>query len=90
MSSYKIASDDLEGDASASEHTMASRQNARLDEKEQSKVDGGENGDDGQQQPVGFWDKGLGKTRLKVFGLWARTSKSITLPVLVDSITLMT
>ena len=83
MSKYKIASDDLEGEnASASDHTLGSRQNGRLDEEKQSEADGGESGDHGPQQPVGFWDKGLSKTRLKVFGLWARTSKIQPCPCL--------
>lgn len=38
--------------------------------------DGGEKGEsNGPPQPVGFWDKSLNKTRLQVFGLWARTSQ---------------
>lgn len=38
-------------------------------------IDGGEKGNDSSPpRPVGFWDKSLSKTRLQVYGLWARTS----------------
>ncbi|MCJ1472354.1 hypothetical protein MMC13_001001 [Lambiella insularis] len=43
------------------------------DEEKQSKADGGESGDDGPSQPVGFWHPDLSKLRLKVFGQWLRT-----------------
>ena len=38
--------------------------------------DDGEKGDEsGPPHPVGFWSPKLRKTRLHVFGLWARTSE---------------
>ena len=91
MSNYKIASDDLEGeDASASDHTLGSPHNGHLDEEKPSRADGGESGGHSPQRLVGFWDKGLSKTRLKVFGLWARTSKTTILPIFTGSGMLMT
>lgn len=46
------------------------------DVKRENNADGGETGNmKGPPQPVGFWDKSLSKTRLQVFGLWARTSQ---------------
>ena len=42
-----------------------------------SHLDGGEKGgDEGPPKPVGFWHGDLAKTRLQVFGLWARTSEN--------------
>ena len=46
------------------------------DVKRENNVDGGETGNvKGPPQPVDFWDKSLSKTRVQVFGLWARTSQ---------------
>lgn len=49
-----------------------------------NEADGGEKGfDGGLPQPVGFWDKSLSKTRLQVFGLWARIGQFSNPPVLI-------
>lgn len=51
-----------------------------------NEADGGEKGvDGGLPQPVGFWDKSLSKTRLQVFGLWAKISQFSNYPVLLGA-----
>jgi len=86
MSNPRIASDDLEReDESGSDRTFPAdertRADGQADDPRREKEDGGESGEDGPQKPVGFWHKGLGRTRMKVFGLWAGTSK---LPLFVN------
>ena len=73
---------DGEEDAEASEGTLGSNQLIGDDDSKSSnrnngaQADGGEKGDDGEPpRPVGFWHKDLAKTRMQVFGLWARTSE---------------
>ena len=53
------------------------QRNSRVESEEDEKLkDGGEKGGSkGPPKPVGLWDKQLGKLRLEVFGLWARTSE---------------
>lgn len=78
MRNQRIASDDLEGeDESGSDRTFPidgrNHVSGQADDMRGEKEDGGESGEDGPQKPVGFWHRSLGKTRMKVFGLWAGT-----------------
>jgi len=85
MSNQRIASDDLEReDESSSDRTFPTDDhnyvNGQADEVRREKADGGESGEDGPPKEVGFWDKSLSKTRMKVFGLWAGTSELESMP----------
>ena len=75
----KIGADEHERGSGSSDHTLS---NGNNDIKGgNSKGDGGESGDDGSQPPVGFWDKGLRKTRNGVFLQWGKTSEFLTYSV---------
>lgn len=43
-------------------------------EENRRRADGGEKGEDGPPQSVGFWHPSLNKTRKNVIFLWAQTS----------------
>ena len=78
----KIASDDQDRDPSSrSDHTLTNGTNAQdenSNEENHEKADNGESGEDGPRAPVGFWHPSLKKTRLNVFGAWARTGKLLS------------
>ena len=58
-----------------SNDTLESRQNDTANDPD-GETDAGEQGKGSSTppHPVGFWDKRLRKTRLAIYGLWARTS----------------
>jgi hypothetical protein len=60
------------------QHLQEPRSSSGSEPEEKEKPnDGGEKGgNDGPPAPVGIWDKRMGKLRLEVLGLWARTSES--------------
>ena len=72
----KIGADDQEREQSSSSiRTLANGSNGDeiVNEESREKADGGESGQDGLKEPVGFWHPSLSKTRLIVFGAWLRT-----------------
>ncbi|MCJ1409247.1 hypothetical protein MMC19_003325 [Ptychographa xylographoides] len=76
----KIGADEHERGSGSSDHTLS---NGNNDIKGgNSKGDGGESGDDGSQPPVGFWDKGLRKTRNGVFLQWGKTTIILSTAIL--------
>jgi len=59
-------------------HLQQHRSAESMVEEDEKPKDGGEKGgEEGPPAPVGLWDKRLGKLRLEVLRLWARTSKQL-------------
>ena len=63
-------------------HSNASFYNEKPEEREEER--GEEGGKPGPPPVVGFWDSRLGKVRLQMLGLWARTSKQASPHALND------
>ena len=66
--------------SSESKETLGNRDDERIISNNNNNDGGEKGGSTGPPQPVGFWDKTLNKTRLQVFGLWARTSQYFRMP----------